>query len=40
LHHDGTTIAVITHDHDTADTLPRRVSLLDGRIHADLRDPE
>jgi putative ABC transport system ATP-binding protein len=40
LHNDGTTIAVITHDHDTADTLPRRVSLLDGRVHADLRDPE
>ena len=39
LHDDGTTIAVITHDHNTADTLPRRVSLLDGRIHADLRDP-
>ena len=39
LHVDGTTIAVITHDQDTADSLPRRVSLLDGRIHSDTRDP-
>ncbi len=40
LHDDGTTIAVITHDHDTANSLPRRVSLLDGRIHAEAIDPE
>lgn len=32
LHDEGTTIAVITHDHDIADALPRRIHLLDGRI--------
>jgi putative ABC transport system ATP-binding protein len=40
LHDDGTTIAVITHDNDTADSLPRQVRLLDGRVHSDTRDPE
>jgi putative ABC transport system ATP-binding protein len=28
----GTTILVITHDHENADSLPRRVSMLDGRV--------
>ena len=37
LHDEGSTIVVITHDHDIADTLPRRVGLLDGRIQADER---
>lgn len=36
LNAQGTTIAVITHDEDTASRLPRRVELLDGRIVADL----
>jgi len=29
---DGTTIAVITHDHDVAATLPRQIALRDGQI--------
>jgi putative ABC transport system ATP-binding protein len=32
LNDQGTTIAVITHDRDIADTLPRRVEIRDGRI--------
>jgi len=28
----GTTIAVITHDHEIADALPRRVEIRDGRL--------
>jgi putative ABC transport system ATP-binding protein len=35
LNAQGTTIAVITHDAGLADTLPRRVHILDGRIRAD-----
>ncbi len=35
LNADGTTIAVITHDHEVAATLPRRITLCDGRIIAD-----
>jgi putative ABC transport system ATP-binding protein len=35
LHQEGTTIVVITHDNDIADSLPRKVSVLDGRIQAD-----
>jgi hypothetical protein len=37
LHAAGTTIVVITHDHNVADQLPRQVSILDGRIDADQR---
>lgn len=32
LHRTGTTIVVITHDHDVASLLPRQVHLRDGRI--------
>jgi putative ABC transport system ATP-binding protein len=32
LHADGTTIAVITHDREIAEDLPRRVAMRDGRI--------
>jgi putative ABC transport system ATP-binding protein len=33
----GATIAVITHDRDIAQRLPRRVSMRDGRIVGDAR---
>ncbi|MFJ9007915.1 ABC transporter ATP-binding protein [Streptomyces canus] len=39
LNAEGTTIAVITHDQDIADRLPRRVELRDGRVTADHRRP-
>ena len=35
LNAQGSTIAVITHDHDLAERMPRRVDMLDGRIVAD-----
>jgi putative ABC transport system ATP-binding protein len=35
LHADGTTIVVITHDQVLADSLPRQVRVLDGRIQSD-----
>jgi putative ABC transport system ATP-binding protein len=35
LNADGATIVVITHDADVAARLPRRISLLDGRLTAD-----
>jgi putative ABC transport system ATP-binding protein len=35
--HEGTTIAVVTHDRDIAARLPRRVQLRDGRVVADTR---
>jgi putative ABC transport system ATP-binding protein len=35
LNQQGTTIAVITHDHDIAARLPRRIQLRDGRVVAD-----
>ena len=35
LHHEGATIALITHDHAIAGRLPRKVEMLDGRIVAD-----
>jgi len=35
LNADGTTVAVITHDRDIAERLPRRVDLRDGRIEHD-----
>jgi putative ABC transport system ATP-binding protein len=36
LNRQGSTIVVITHDHDLAARLPRRVDVLDGRIAADV----
>ena len=35
LHEDGTTIVVITHDHDVAGLLPRQVHIRDGQIETD-----
>jgi putative ABC transport system ATP-binding protein len=35
LHRDGTTIIVITHDHEVAAAMERRVELRDGRVVAD-----
>jgi len=35
LHDDGTTVVVITHDHDVAAALPRRLEIRDGLIHLD-----
>jgi putative ABC transport system ATP-binding protein len=32
LHDDGTTIVVITHDHDVAAAMERRIEIRDGRI--------
>lgn len=32
LNDEGTTIVVITHDHEVAEALPRRISVRDGRI--------
>jgi putative ABC transport system ATP-binding protein len=37
LHDAGTTIVVITHDHDVAAELPRQVHIRDGRIESDER---
>jgi putative ABC transport system ATP-binding protein len=39
LHRAGTTIVVITHDHNIGDQLPRQVHLLDGRIESDRTRP-
>jgi len=35
LHRDGTTIVVITHDHDVAGAMERRIEIRDGRIIRD-----
>ncbi len=35
LHRDGTTIVVITHDHDVAAAMERRIEIRDGRIIGD-----
>ena len=35
LHRDGTTIGVVTHDHALAATLPRVITIRDGRIASD-----
>ena len=37
LHDEGRTIVVITHNEDIAATLPRRLQILDGRLHDDVR---
>ncbi len=35
LNDQGTTIVVITHNHEVADSLPRQISVRDGRIESD-----
>ncbi len=35
LHEEGRTIVVITHDRELASSLPRRITMLDGRVEAD-----
>ncbi|HEX5199829.1 MAG TPA: ABC transporter ATP-binding protein [Actinoplanes sp.] len=37
LNASGTTVLVITHDHEIADSLPRRVPMRDGEVAADAR---
>jgi putative ABC transport system ATP-binding protein len=39
LHASGSTVLVITHDREIADSLPRRIELRDGAIVADTRRP-
>lgn len=39
LHREGTTIVVITHDHEVAAALPRRIAVRDGRIEHDSGTP-
>ncbi|MDX3006574.1 ABC transporter ATP-binding protein [Kribbella solani] len=40
LHQNGTTVVVITHDRDIAASLPRQVSIKDGRIELDSTRPD
>ncbi len=38
LHAEGRTIVIITHDRELAASLPRRISVLDGRVASDERE--
>jgi putative ABC transport system ATP-binding protein len=37
LHAAGTTVLIITHDHDIASAQPRCIALRDGRVESDAR---
>ena len=39
LNEEGTTIAIITHDHEVAAGLPRRIEIRDGRLVRDTAAP-
>ncbi|MEM8705130.1 MAG: ABC transporter ATP-binding protein [Actinomycetota bacterium] len=39
LHDEGTTIVVITHDHEVAMSLPRQIAVRDGNIESDSGSP-
>ncbi|MCL4144743.1 UNVERIFIED_CONTAM: hypothetical protein GTU68_045448 [Idotea baltica] len=39
LHQGGSTIIVITHDNEVANSLPRRIAVRDGRIESDSLQP-
>ncbi len=38
LHSEGNTVIIITHDRELASSLPRRISMRDGRVESDERD--
>ena len=40
LHHQGTTVIVITHDNELAAKLPRQIAIRDGRVVGDSREEE
>jgi putative ABC transport system ATP-binding protein len=35
LHEEGTTIVVITHDHEVAAAMDRRIEIRDGKVRSD-----
>jgi putative ABC transport system ATP-binding protein len=40
LHAEGRTIVIITHDRELASSLPRQISMRDGRVDSDVRNTE
>ena len=40
LNSEGTTVVVITHNHEIAKSLPRRIEMRDGRIVRDARSDQ